>query len=213
MTNRARAVLWDMDGTLIDSEPASQRVLEDAMRTVGIMPPHNLHERTFGVSAVDIHTMLVEEHGLAMALEEWEVMKIDALLRVMPQIGAFDDATAVWHALKARGVPQAVVSNSDRLAVDASLRRIGVSAPGLITVSRNDVVEGKPAAEPYLRGAHLLRVEPGEVIVVEDSEVGLGACLAAGMRPFIVPWADGALGEPSMRLRKMADLFDHVAGR
>ncbi|MEO1104800.1 MAG: HAD family phosphatase, partial [Pseudomonadota bacterium] len=87
-----------------------------------------------------------------------------------------------------------------------NLARLQLTRPGLITVSRNDVVEGKPAAEPYLRAAHLLGVRPDEAIVVEDSNVGLAAGTAAGMRSVAVPWSQPHVGTAENRLASMDDL-------
>ncbi len=82
---------------------------------------------------------------------------------------------------------QAVVSNSDRLVVDANLRTVGLAHAGMKTVSRNDVREGKPHAEPFLRAAWLAGVDPGRAVVVEDSFTGALAGLAAGMRTLYWP--------------------------
>lgn len=90
--------------------------------------------------------------------------------------------------LEKAGVPYAIVSNSDRMLVDANLRAVGLQRPDFISVSRNDVREGKPAAEPYLRGAYLLGVEPSHCIVVEDSVPGARAGLAADMT--VIGWPE-----------------------
>ena len=82
---------------------------------------------------------------------------------------------------------QAVVSNSDRLIVDANLRAVGIVEPGLKTVSRNDVREGKPDPEPFLRAAWLTGVDPADTFVMEDSYTGASAGLAAGMKTIFWP--------------------------
>lgn len=92
--------------------------------------------------------------------------------------------------LRAEGYAQAIVSNSDRLIVDANLDAVGLDEPGMVTVSRNDVRTGKPAPEPYLRAAWLLQIEPGRCQVVEDSLTGAKAGLAAGMRTLFWPEND-----------------------
>ena len=81
-----------------------------------------------------------------------------------------------------------MVSNSDRMLVDASLAVAGIARPDMITVTRNDVRNGKPDAEPYLRAAWLLGVAPHECLVVEDSTPGAQAGLAAGM--LVVGWPE-----------------------
>jgi beta-phosphoglucomutase-like phosphatase (HAD superfamily) len=79
------------------------------------------------------------------------------------------------------------VSNSDRLIVDANLRAVGIVEPGMKTVSRNDVREGKPDGEPFLRAAWLTGIDPADTVVMEDSVTGSRAGLAAGMRTIFWP--------------------------
>ena len=74
------------------------------------------------------------------------------------------------------------------MLVDANLAAAKLAKPGLVTVSRNDVLRGKPDAEPYLRAAYLLGVSPGDCIVVEDSVPGAIAGLAAGMT--VIGWPE-----------------------
>jgi beta-phosphoglucomutase-like phosphatase (HAD superfamily) len=79
------------------------------------------------------------------------------------------------------------VSNSDRLIIDANLCAVGLVEPGLKSVSRNDVREGKPHPEPFLRAAWLTGVEPAETFVMEDSFTGATAGIAAGMKTIFWP--------------------------
>ncbi|TIV56214.1 MAG: HAD family phosphatase, partial [Mesorhizobium sp.] len=71
-------------------------------------------------------------------------------------------------------------SNSDRLIVDANLSAVGLVYPGMHTVSRNDVRQGKPHGEPFLRAAYLAGVDPADAVAVDDSVTGAMAGLAAG---------------------------------
>jgi beta-phosphoglucomutase-like phosphatase (HAD superfamily) len=96
------------------------------------------------------------------------------------------------------------VSNSDRLVVDANLRMVGLFYPGMKTISRNDVREGKPHAEPFLRAAWLAGVDPADAVVVEDSVTGATAGLAAGMRTIFWPEAPMA-GPPGAIIINSAD--------
>ncbi|TIR96663.1 MAG: HAD family phosphatase, partial [Mesorhizobium sp.] len=102
-----------------------------------------------------------------------------------PRPGAIE----VFNQLRALGVEQAVVSNSDRLIVDANLGAVGLVYPGMHTVSRNDVRQGKPHAEPFLRAAYLAGVDPADAVAVDDSRTGAMAGLAAGMKTIFWPEA------------------------
>jgi HAD superfamily hydrolase (TIGR01509 family) len=95
----------------------------------------------------------------------------------------------VFNELRALGVQQAVVSNSDRVIVDANLSAVGLIYPGMRTISRNDVREGKPHPEPFLRAAWLAGVDPADAVAVDDSVTGATSGLAAGMRTIFWPEA------------------------
>lgn len=186
MTHK-KAVLWDMDGTLIDSEPTALDALAKAIREVGIPHIAELDEHALGRSADSIHEWLRRDHGLSEAPANWERRKHRHHLASVGELQAFRDSLRTYRALEAAGIPQAVVSNSDRLIMDAQLGRIGVTKPGLVTISRNDVRLGKPDPEGYLRAAWLLEVDPQDCVVIEDSPSGVAAGRAAGMLTCSVP--------------------------
>jgi len=183
------AVFWDMDGTLIDSEPLHDEALEVALGKLGLQPPDNLHERVLGQTAQDVYLMLRDEVGLDMPFDRWIALKYAHYLQEAPKLKPRPGALEIWQDLKARGVIQAVVSNSDRLIVEANIHALGLQEAGLRTVTRNDVRLGKPHAEPYLRAAWLFELDPARCAVMEDSWPGSEAGLAAGMRTIYWPEA------------------------
>lgn len=182
-----KAVFWDMDGTLTDSEPLHEAALIAALTSVGIEPPSDLHERVLGVAAGPVYQMLRAEHGLDLPYDEWIARKYDHYLPLVATLQPRPGAVEIFNELRARGVAQAVVSNSDRMVVEANLRAIGLSYPGIRTVSRNDVREGKPHPEPFLRAAWLSGVDPADAVAVDDSWPGASAALAAGMKTVFWP--------------------------
>ncbi|MBZ9762582.1 HAD family phosphatase [Mesorhizobium sp. CA8] len=184
-----KAVFWDMDGTLVDSEPLHEAALAAALRSVGIAPPPDLHERVLGIAAWPVYEMLRDEFGLALPFDDWIVRKYDHYLPLAATLKPRPGAIEVFNELRALGVEQAVVSNSDRLIVDANLRAVGLVYPGMLTVSRNDVIDGKPLPEPFLRAAYLAGVEPADAFAVDDSLTGAMAGLAAGMKTIFWPEA------------------------
>jgi HAD superfamily hydrolase (TIGR01509 family) len=191
-----KAVFWDMDGTLIDSEPLHDEALVVALRGLGIEPPADLHERVLGIAAYPVYEMLREEVGLDLSFDKWIVRKYAHYLDNAHALLARPGAVEIYRDLKARGVVQGVVSNSDRLIVDANLRALGLHEAGMRTISRNDVRDGKPSPEPYLRASWLTQIDPSESVVMEDSWTGSEAGLAAGMKTIFWPEApqDGPNG-------------------
>jgi HAD superfamily hydrolase (TIGR01509 family) len=184
-----KAVFWDMDGTLVDSEPLHEAALVAALRSVGIAPPVNLHERVLGVAAAPVYEMLRSEFGLDLPFDDWIVRKYDHYLPMAATLKPRPGAIEVFNALRVLGVQQAVVSNSDRVIVDANLSAVGLIYPGMRTISRNDVREGKPHPEPFLRAAWLAGVDPADAVAVDDSVTGATSGLAAGMRTIFWPEA------------------------
>ena len=182
-----KAVYWDMDGTLVDSEPLHERALIAALRSAGIAPPSDLHERVIGQAAGPVYEMMRDEFGLSIPFEDWISRKYDHYLAHAPSLRGRHGAMEIFRDLKHRRVVQAVVSNSDRLIVDANLRAVGIVEPAMKTVSRNDVRDGKPEAEPFLRAAWLTGIDPADTVVMEDSFTGARAGLAAGMRTIFWP--------------------------
>ena len=182
-----KAVYWDMDGTLIDSEPLHEEALVVALRNAGIEPPLDLHDRVLGVAAGPVYVMLRDEFGLDLPFDEWIERKYVFYLAHAGDLKPRPGALEILNELNALGVAQAVVSNSDRIIVGANLRALGLESPGLRTVSRNDVRLGKPDPEPFLRAAWLTGIEPEHSCVMEDSATGATAGVAAGMRTLFWP--------------------------
>ena len=184
----SHAVLFDMDGTLVDSEPLHYETLLEAIAAFSGTVPDDFENRVTGTTIADCHAMLRNETGFTANLDAFVKAKyaayVDGAIRLKLRPGAAE----VLAYLEKAGVPYAIVSNSDRMLVDANLRAVGLQRPDFISVSRNDVREGKPAAEPYLRGAYLLGVEPSQCIVVEDSVPGARAGLAANMT--VIGWPE-----------------------
>jgi HAD superfamily hydrolase (TIGR01509 family) len=184
---KPKAVYWDMDGTLIDSEPLHEQALIAVLKSRGITPPADLHDRVIGIAARPVYDMMREEFGLDLPFDDWILRKYVYYMEHAAQLKPRPGAIEVFRDLKAAGVAQAVVSNSDRLIVEVNLRMIGIDAPGIKTVTRNDVRAGKPDPEPFLRAAYLTGVEPAESCVIEDSPTGATAGVAAGMQTLFWP--------------------------
>lgn len=184
----ACAVLFDMDGTLVDSEQLHYETLLEAIAAFSGAVPDDFENRVTGTTIADCHAMLRDETGFTVDLDAFVKAKYAAYVSGANRLKLRPGATEVLAYLDKAGIPYAIVSNSDRMLVDANLRAVGLQRPDFISVSRNDVREGKPSAEPYLRGAYLLCVEPLRCVVIEDSVPGARAGLSAGMT--VIGWPE-----------------------
>lgn len=202
------AILWDMDGTLVDSEPLHEAALLQALDDIGITPPDDFHQRIVGQDAREVHAWCRRHLGLDLGLQDWLRRKYRTYFHAAAELQPRDGAVTMFHRLRDEGYAQAIVSNSDRMVVDANLKAVGLTDPGLITVSRNDVRTGKPGPEPYLRAAWLLGAEPEHALVIEDSITGARSGLAAGMRTMFWPENDLDTPEGAERLIDLAHLVD-----
>lgn len=177
-----KAIAWDIDGTLIDSEPLHHRALLATCAAHGL-DLSALPESTFvGTHLRDVWQAIRGdlEEGLTEAGFYRQIN-----LNYAAGAGSLTEipgAVAVVRALDALGVIQVCASNSDREVVDANLAALQIDKIMRGTISLDDVREGKPAPEPYLLAAELTGVEPAEILAVEDSLTGVRAAQSAGMR-------------------------------
>ncbi|SAL32725.1 HAD family hydrolase [Caballeronia sordidicola] len=190
MTRAIKAVLWDMDGTLADSEALHLDTLVAVLKQHGLEADDDLHASIFGKTGREVHRYCSTRFGIDFDYGQWSMTRarhyVSAAANMQPRPGAL----SVYHAVRAAGIRQAIVSNSSRMLLEAGLRALDLQDPQLVSISANDVRAGKPDPEPYERAAWLLRVTPDEAVVVEDSPTGARAAIAAGMR--VLAWPEHA---------------------
>ena len=204
-----RAVLWDIDGTLLLSESMHFRALRHAVGTEGKHVPDEFHHEIIGRAASVVYQTARERFGLSMSFDQFRHLKYGYYTEHAHEIEVRPGALEAWRIFAEYGLLQAVVSNSDRIVVNANIRVLGLEKPGFISVSINDVLNGKPHPEPYHRGAALLGVEPHQCIAVEDSPTGARAALAAGTR--IIAWPEDLELEFPAEIQPIHDLGSEIA--
>lgn len=165
------AVIFDMDGTLVDSTPAVVRAwttwaLEHGVTAEQLSGNH-------GVPAASIIARLVPDEGRASALARITELEIADLDGVVPLPGTVDALTT----LPADRV--AIATSCTRPLAEARILASAVPRPAVV-VTVDDVERGKPAPDPFLAAARELGVDPGRCLVVEDAPAGLEAARAAG---------------------------------
>ncbi|TWV48868.1 HAD family phosphatase [Streptomyces misionensis] len=194
----ALAVTFDLDGTLVDSEPnyyeASRRVLaEQGVTDYGWAE----HQAYVGIGTWDTALLWRERHGLRAPAEDLldatdrhylELAR--AHTRVYPEMRGF------LELLAADGVPTAVASGSTPQAMAAVLAGTGLGALVRVVVSVADVPRGKPAPDVFLEAARRLGADPADCVVLEDAAPGAVAAHVAGMRCIAIPYVAAQADAP-----------------
>ena len=184
------SVIFDLDGTLVDSEPNYYEAGRQTLAAHGV-PDFTWadHERYVGISTQETVTRWKSLYGLRASVAELLADKNRRYLalartatRVYPEMRAFVELLA------AEGVPMAVASGSSAAAIDAILAGTGLDAYLRTTVSADEVDRGKPAPDVFLEAARRLGAEPAHCVVLEDAAPGAAAAHAAGMRCIAIPY-------------------------
>lgn len=178
-----RAILFDMDGVLIDSEQLMAKAGILALREFGVAAEASDFLPFVGRGEDKYIGGVAEKHGV-----RYEIAMKDRAYDYYGQMVAAEatvpvDTLPTLKALHARGIKMAVCSSADRVKVLYNLRAIGAdeSLFGAI-VTGSDVVNKKPAPDIYLKGAALLGEKPEDCLVVEDAPSGIQAAHAGGIR-------------------------------
>jgi len=181
------AVLFDMDGLLIDTEPLWFQVETEILDELGASWDHGDHASLVGSSLKVASAFVAERAGSGVTAEE---ISAQLLLRMrerprhapMLQPGAVD----LIAELDAAGVPRALVSSSFRVLVEAALEGLAPLTFDTVVVG-DEVADAKPHPEPYLLGARKLGLEPSLCVALEDSPSGAASASAAGCFVVAIP--------------------------
>jgi len=201
-----KSVLWDLDGTLIDSEQYHWLAWRDTMAAHGVPLTHAQFLATFGLRNDAIIPQWIP--GATPPRIDEIGREKEALYRRLMRAGGLDPLPGVrhWTELLAReGWLQAIASSAPRENVDAVLAVIGLAACFQAVVSAEDVTLGKPDPQVFLTAAARLGSPPPRSIVVEDAPAGIEAARRAGM-PSIGVRRSGSPLPASLAVTSLADL-------
>jgi HAD superfamily hydrolase (TIGR01549 family) len=177
-----KAIIFDMDGVIIDSEPLHERAYLDLFAEMGYGENHGVKfDDWIGRTDKALIEDFVARHKPAFTVEHLSDRKRDRFLEIMrDEQPIFEDLPGLVTRLAAR-YPLAVASGSLHPVIDAVLALKNLRQHFRVCVSSSDVPHGKPAPDIFLHTAKLLDVEPSACCVIEDSTAGVTAARAAGM--------------------------------
>jgi beta-phosphoglucomutase len=208
-----RAVLWDLDGTLVDSEAFHWQSWVHALEADGVSVTYEQFKASFGQRNDRILQRWLGAGSDAGRIEriaeakEAEYRRLAAVHGLTPLPGAAEWLTR----LRARGWRQAIASSAPRQNVDVMLEALGLTALFDAIVASEDVTIGKPDPQVFLRAASRLDTLPSHAVVVEDATAGIEAARRAGMRSIGVSRTTAL--EADLFVASLEDLADDAFDR
>jgi HAD superfamily hydrolase (TIGR01509 family) len=192
------AVLFDMDGLLLDTEAVYIRAYGAAAGTFGIEMPVALCHAMVGVPTIECEKLIQDHYGPAFEVDRFQLcFREHAERMIAEEVPVKPGAPELLDYLAGRGLPLAIATSSRAATVDRHLGLAGLRRHFAAVATRYDVARGKPHPDVYLEAARRLGVAPQRCIAFEDSPIGLSAAHAAGTMAIMVP----DLLQPSAEIR------------
>ena len=209
------AVIFDLDGVLLDSEQVWDEAREQLAKERGGRWHENAQRDMMGMSSVEWSRYMHDVIGLPEPPEEISREVVERMAKLYREhLPVVPGAREAVERLAARW-PLGLASSSNRELIDLALELLGVKHLFKATLSSEEVTRGKPAPDVYLEAARRLGVDPTHAAAIEDSENGIRAAEAAGMRVIAIPNqhfppADDALTQADVLLRSLEELTPEV---
>lgn len=182
------AVVFDCDGTLVDSMPAHFEAWCDALSVHGAggIFKEDVFFAMGGRPTLDIVVELNDEYDLKLNPEAVALAKRESFLKRINSVTLIEEVAAFAESLRGK-VPMAIATGGSRMVIEKTLKIVGISDWFDEVVTADDVTEGKPSPEIFLKAARLLGVDPTRCLAVEDAPAGILAAQLAGMQVIAIP--------------------------
>lgn len=182
------AIIFDMDGTLIDSEHIWEQAESAMFADRGLVYTDEAREQVIGLRLDEFFQTLIDIYDLDETVEVLSDELIKRMLALIPaQVKAKAGAQEIIEWTRAQGLPYCIASSSPMSIIEACVAAQGWQDIMPHYFSANQVALGKPAPDVYLFAAEQLGADPTKCLAIEDSPAGSKSAVAAGMTTFIVP--------------------------
>lgn len=197
MTNFCpRAIIFDMDGLLVDSEPVWKIAEDDLIVAHGAQPTVTVRERIIGMRLDEMFVVFREAYNLKPSIPELVDDLVERMCALIPiHVTVRPGAVELLDFVAEKNIPIALASSSPIAVIDATMDAMGWHDIFTLRVSGDEVDRGKPAPDVYLETARRMGVDPSVCLALEDSPNGSRAAVAAGMMCYAVP--DVSHSQPS----------------
>ncbi len=189
-SGKYRAVLFDFDGTLADSESVHHRVWNEVLGEMGAHSDDEEYKReSSGMPVTQEVERLIRTRGLDISPEALVTLKVDRTVESFTKnpIALMDHALEILQWCRAQGLPTALVTGSGREEIAPTLEHYDLARFFDHIVTRNDVTHSKPHPECYLSALTLCGVEASRAVALEDTRHGVNAACAAGIDVIAIP--------------------------
>ncbi|WP_311083183.1 HAD family phosphatase [Paenibacillus polymyxa] len=180
-----KAVIFDMDGVLVDSEPIYFEIERSSFAHFGAPMTEEEHHTYVGVTLESMWRQVLDRHQLSHTVEEaLSYHRTNVMQTMIAHEGlvAIDGLERWLDWLQEKGIPVAVASSSPRALIDLIMEKTGLGRYFDIRITGEEVLQGKPAPDIFLYAAEQLGIAPAHCIVIEDSQNGVLAAKSAGMQ-------------------------------
>ncbi|MFV3131879.1 HAD family hydrolase [Niveispirillum sp. KHB5.9] len=181
------AVIFDMDGLLIDTERHVREATLGAAMDIGLPMGDDFYAGIIGTPWPETFEMLKGYFGGQDGFDRFRSHFMPRMEALRQGVEMMKGVVELLDRLETLGLPKAVATSTGRAKADEHLRHVGIHHRFKAIVTRDDVTCGKPHPEPYLTAAGLLGVDPVHCLALEDSHNGIRSAHGAGMMAVMVP--------------------------
>jgi beta-phosphoglucomutase len=217
MARKPRAVIFDMDGVILDSERVQLEAVNEILGRYGICWTQETFRHHIGLRSLDFFRRLKTLYPLRESVKELVAFHKETYCRLIEEridqeeIKETPGLTLLLKQLKAAGFRIGLATSSSHREVEIITRGFNIEEFFEAATCGEDVVEGKPGPEIFLKTAAALGVEPAQCVVIEDSPIGLQAALRAGMRTIAIPTPstyDGDFSQADLTLASLQEVSE-----
>lgn len=177
-----KAVIWDMDGVIIDSEPYRIQAETDILRQYGININYEIAQEYLGLKLEDYFSKLAERFNKNLPIVEILQKHYEYLVSTISSIVPLNPNVLEVLASLRNSYLQAMATSSPKVFTDAIINRFKIGEYFKIIISGEDIISGKPDPEIFISVSQKLALKPEEIAVIEDSLNGFKAAKEAGMK-------------------------------